>query len=44
MKPDIQNITFELRKNRGLPSKCERVNRRGGGGGVVSIRTLIMNF
>ena len=33
MKPDIQNITFELRKDRGLPSKCERVNRRGGGGG-----------
>lgn len=46
MKPGIQNITFELKRDRGLPSKCELVNRRGGegGAGVVSIRTVTINF
>ena len=33
MKPGIQNITFELKRDRGLPSKCELMNRRGGRGG-----------
>ena len=43
MKPGIQNITFELKRDRGLPSKCELVNRRGGEGGGSCFNSNVDN-